>query len=215
MKDELKNIDLYFITDSKLTKKNVIEDVKSAIKAGVKIIQYREKEKTTREMVEEAEKIKKLCRENNIILVINDRIDIALAVDADGVHLGNDDMPYGIARKILGDKKIIGLTVHNLKEAYKAEKMGADYIGISPIFETKTKPDAGKPKGLNLIKEVKQKIKIPFVAIGGINESNIKTVLKAGAKCIAAISATVFKDNVQKECRKLREVIIDEYTNLR
>ncbi len=99
--------------------------------------------------------------------MINDRVDIALAVDADGVHLGLEDAPYDIARKQLPNK-IIGLTIHNVKEAVEAEKIGADYVGVSPIFETKTKPDAGPAAGLQLIKDVKEAIKIPFVAIGGV-----------------------------------------------
>ncbi|MDD5601298.1 MAG: thiamine phosphate synthase [Actinomycetota bacterium] len=215
MREELKNIDLYFITDSKLTKKTVIEDVKAALKAGVKIIQYREKEKNTAEMIKEAQKIAKLCKENNALFIINDRVDVALTVDADGVHLGDDDMPCHIARKILGNNKIIGLTVHNIKEAIEAERAGADYIGLSPIFETLTKSDAGMPAGLEFIKEVKEKIKIPFVAIGGINETNIEEVIRAGAKSTAIISAIVTKPDVEKECKKFRKIISDNYSKTR
>ena len=200
MKPSIKEIDLYFITDSKLTKKTVIEDVKAVVRAGVKIVQYREKEKTTREMIIEAEKIKKICS-GKAIFLINDRTDVCLAVDADGVHLGNDDMPYKKAREILGNR-IIGVTVHNVEEAINAEKTGADYVGVSPIFETSTKKDAGPAAGLKLIKEVKAKIKIPFVAIGGINLENIDDVVKAGAKSAAVISAIITKDDVEEECRK-------------
>ncbi len=203
----LPDINLYFITDSKLTRKTVFEDVKAAIKAGVKIVQYREKEKNTEEMLEEAKKIGKLCKENNVLFIINDRIDVALATDADGVHLGNEDMPYSIARKLLGREKIIGLTVQNIQEAIEAEKVGADYIGVSPIFETKTKADAGKPVGIELIKEVEGRLRIPFVAIGGINEKNIKSVIEAGAKSVAIISAIITKDNVEKECKKFKRII--------
>ena len=201
MKPSLNEIDLYFITDSKLTKKTVLGDVKAAIKAGVKIIQYREKEKPTKLMYKEARKIKNLCDQNNVLLIINDRIDICQAVDADGVHLGNEDMPYNEARRLLKDK-IIGLTAHNVKEAVQAEKLRADYIGVSPIFETKTKLDAGKPGGLKLIKDVKRAVRIPFVAIGGINLENIGDVVEAGAKSAAVISAIVTKDNVKEECKK-------------
>jgi len=211
MKEKLEDMDLYFITDSRLTRKTVLEDVKSAIRAGVKIIQYREKNKSTRDMIKEAKKIGELCKKNDVLFIINDRIDIALAVDADGVHLGNEDMTYSTARKILGNKKIIGLTVHNIKEAVEAERIGADYVGVSPIFETKTKLDAGKPGGLKLIKDIKEVIKIPFVAIGGINENNLKSVIKAGAKSIVAISAIVTKADVEKECKKFREVIISDW----
>lgn len=206
----LPDINLYFITDSKLTRKTVFEDVKAAIKAGVKIVQYREKEKNTGEMLEEAKKIGKLCKENNVLFIINDRIDVALATDADGVHLGDEDMPYSIARKLLGREKIIGLTVQNIQKAIEAEKVGVDYIGVSPIFETKTKADAGKPVGTELIKEVKGRLRIPFVAIGGINEKNIKSVLKAGAKSVVIISAIITKDNVEKECKKFKKIILDK-----
>jgi thiamine-phosphate pyrophosphorylase len=210
MKEKLEDMDLYFITDSRLTRKIILEDVKSAIRAGVKIIQYREKGESTGDMIKEAKKIGELCKKNNVLFIINDRVDIVLAVDADGVHLGNKDMTYSIARKILGSKKIIGLTVHNIREAVEAERIGADYIGVSPIFETKTKLDAGRPAGLKLIKDIKKAIKIPFVAIGGINENNLGSVIEAGARSIAAISAIVTKDNVEKECKKFREVIIND-----
>ena len=210
MKEKLEDMDLYFITDSRLTRKTVLEDVKSAIRAGVKIIQYREKGGSTGDMIKEAKATGELCKKNNVLFIINDRVDIVLAVDADGVHLGNKDMTYSIARKILGSKKIIGLTVHNIREAVEAERIGADYVGVSPIFETKTKLDAGRPAGLKLIKDIKKAIKIPFVAIGGINENNIGSVIEAGARSIAAISAIVTKDNVEKECKKFREVIIND-----
>jgi len=210
MEGKLKNIDLYFITDSGLTRKTILEDVKSAIRAGVKIIQYREKKLGTRDMMKEAEDISKLCIKNSVLFIINDRVDIALAVNADGVHLGDTDMHYGTARKILGSKKIIGLTVHRVDEAIEAERIGADYVGVSPIFKTKTKIDAGKPAGLDLIKNVRRAIKIPLVAIGGINENNLKDVIKAGAESVSAISAIVARDDVEKECKKFREVIINE-----
>ncbi|MEA2015279.1 MAG: thiamine phosphate synthase [Actinomycetota bacterium] len=208
MNDGVKNIDLYFITDSRLTKKTVTKDVESALKAGLKIIQYREKGKSTRGMIEEAKEIKKLCRESGALLIINDRVDIALAVDADGVHLGNEDMPYKTAREILGSGRIIGLTVHNIKEAKKAEGVGADYIGVSPVYETRTKPDAGMPAGIRFVREVNDKIKIPAVAIGGINENNIEEVLKAGAKSAAIISAIVTFPDVEKKCRYFKDIIL-------
>ncbi|MBA7578833.1 Thiamine-phosphate synthase [subsurface metagenome] len=210
MKEKLEDMDLYFITDSRLTRKTILEDVKSAILAGVKIIQYREKGESTGDMIKEAKEIGEFCKKNNVLFIINDRVDIVLAVDADGVHLGNKDMTYSMARKILESKKIIGLTIHNIREAVEAERLGADYVGVSPIFETKTKLDAGRPAGLKLIKGIKEAIKIPFVAIGGINENNLGSVIEAGARSIAAISAIVTKDNVEKECKKFREVIIND-----
>jgi len=203
----MNNFDLYFITDSKLTRKTILDDVEQALAAGVKIIQYREKEKSTIEMVKEANQIRKLCQ-GKATFLINDRIDIALASDADGIHLGQDDMPYEIARKILGNK-IIGLTVHNVKEAINAEKIGSDYLGVSPIFQTTTKLDAGKPAGLNLIEEIKKATNIPLVGIGGINLENISSVIKAGAQGAAVISAILTKENVQLECDKFRGIIND------
>jgi len=197
----LNNLGLYFITDSKLTKKTVLQDVDSAIKAGLKIIQYREKESSSRLMYQEAKEIKELCKKSSALLIINDRIDIALAVDADGIHLGNNDIPYKEARKLLSNK-IIGLTVHNLQEAKEAQRLGADYIGVSPIFETKTKSDAGAPAGLKLIEEIKKEVALPIVAIGGINLDNIDSVISSGAGSAAVISAIITKDNVEAECKK-------------
>jgi len=196
---KLKNFGLYFITDSTLTKKSVIEDVKAAIKAGVKIVQYREKEASTKQMIEEAEEIKKICHKNKVLFIINDRVDVALAVDADGVHISNvEDIPYKYARKLLGKNKIIGLSAHSAAQALKNQKLGADYTSIGPIYYTTTKKNGHKPIGLNPIRQLKNKLKIPFVAIGGINQANIDAVLNAGARNVAIISAIIAKDNVRK-----------------
>lgn len=201
MNPKLNEIDFYFITDSKLSKKSIIGDVESALIAGVKIIQYREKDKSTKEMVEEAIQIKERCKDKAIFL-INDRVDVALAANADGVHLGQEDMPYGTARLLLGHDKIIGLTAHNVEEALIAQEIGADYVGASPIFDTKTKLDAGNAVGIKLIEDIKQNIKVPIVGIGGINLDNVESVIKAGADSAVAISAVVVKDDVEEECRK-------------
>ncbi len=201
MSSKLKDFGLFFITDSKLTKKTVIEDVKSAIKSGVKVVQYREKEASAKQMIQEAKKIKQICKKNNVLFLINDRIDVALAINADGVHLGQEDMPYEYARKLLGKSKIIGLSSHNAKEALQNQRLGADYTSIGPIYYTTTKKIV-KPIGLEPIKQLKNKLKIPFVAIGGINEKNIDDVLKAGAKNIAIISGIVAKRDVEENIRK-------------
>ena len=198
---KLKDLGLYFITNSRLTKKTVIDDVKASVKGGVRIVQYREKGASTKRMLEEAKKIKQICRKNKVLFLINDRIDVALAVDADGVHLGQEDMPYQYARKLLGKDKIIGLSAHSVNDALKNQKLGADYTGIGPIYYTATKKDAKPPIGLEPIKQLKSKLKIPFVAIGGINETNINEVLKAGAKNVAIISGIVAKDDVEKAVR--------------
>ena len=197
----------YFITDEKLSKAGNVLDVKNAVSAGVKIVQYRNKCGSTKEMYDEAVKLKKICRKKNVIFLINDRIDIAIASVADGVHIGQDDMPYSVARKILGKNKIIGVTVHTLKEAMAAEKLGADYLGVSPIFSTDTKSDAGKPSGISLIKKIiRFRRTVPVVAIGGINLSNAGEVMAAGADGLCAISATVTKNNVKKEIKKFQKL---------
>ncbi len=195
----------YFITDSSLTKNGIIKDAEAAVRGGATVIQYREKCKDTGLMINEALQIKKLCAEKATFLV-NDRVDVALAVDADGVHLGQTDMDYQAARMLLGKGKIIGVTVHSLKEAKEAEARGADYIGLSPIFETKTKRDAGKAAGLKLIGEISKTVSIPIVAIGGINLENARSVIKAGATTLCAISATAGED-VEKKVREFNGII--------
>ena len=197
----LNDFGLYFITDSRLTKKTVFDDVKSAIKGGVKIVQYREKGASTKKMIKEAGQISEICRKNNVIFIINDRVDVALAVGADGVHLGQNDMPYLNARRILGSKKIIGISGESAEQALHNEKIGADYTGIGPIFPTSTKKDLPPPIGLGQIRRLKKEIRIPFVAIGGVSRANFGKVLDAGARNIALISGIVAQDDVEKAVR--------------
>jgi len=193
----------YFITDASLSLAGNISDVKNALAAKVRVVQYREKYKSTREMYKEALKIRALCK--NTIFLVNDRVDIALSVKADGIHLGQDDLPYYVARRLLGKKKIIGLTVHSVKEAREAERLGADYISLSPIFATSTKQDAGRPVGIELLKKIRRYISIPIIAIGGINSSNAKEVILAGADGLCAISAVITKQNVRQEIDKFQK----------
>ena len=202
----LNEIDFYLVTDSGLSKKGTLSDVKEAVEAGCKIVQYREKNKSTKEMIDEATELRRICSEKAIFLV-NDRIDVALAVDADGVHIGQDDMPIETARKLLGADKIIGLTVHNVEEAIEAEISGANYAGLGSIFDTATKKDAGKGIGPASIREVKNAIKIPVVAIGGINKENCIPVVENGADSFVAISAVVCSDDVKRETRKFIDII--------
>ena len=202
----LKEIDFYLVTDSGLSRKGTLSDVKEAVESGCRIVQYREKNKSTKEMIDEASEIKRICR-NKAIFLVNDRIDVALAVDADGVHIGQDDMPIETARKLLGPDKIIGLTVHDRDEAIRAEKNGADYVGLGPIFDTATKKDAGDGIGPARIREVKRAIKIPLVAIGGINKENCESVIQNGADSLVAISAIVCSDDVNRETKFFIDVI--------
>jgi thiamine-phosphate pyrophosphorylase len=193
----------YFITDSKLSRAGNFNDVSTAVACGVRVVQYRNKNAKTREMYEEAVCLREICRDT--LFLINDRVDIALAVNADGVHLGQSDMPCGAARRLLGEKKIIGITVHNLAEAVQAESIGADYLGVSPIFQTATKPDAGKPAGISLIEEIRAIVDIPLIAIGGIDHSNAIDVIRAGADGLCAISCVVAKEDVKAEIKKFQD----------
>jgi thiamine-phosphate pyrophosphorylase len=194
----------YFITDDRLSIGGTASDVEKAVAAGVGVIQYRNKSAGTRVLYDEARVIRDLCTGTRSRFIINDRIDIALAVDADGVHIGQDDMPYGLARKLIGRGKIIGVTVHNAGEALEAEMMGADYLGVSPVFVTATKPDAGGACGIEIIREIRRVCKIPIVAIGGIDISNVDRVIEAGADMVCAISAVVAKPDVFAEIEKFQ-----------
>jgi thiamine-phosphate pyrophosphorylase len=193
----------YFITDAELSLAGDRSDVKAAAQAGVPAVQYRRKYGTTLEMIKEALILKKLC--GTTVFLINDRVDIALAAEADGVHLGQDDLPYSLARKLLG-RRVIGLTVHNVREAREAQAAGADYLGVSPVFPTRTKQDAGKPAGIELVRRIRKEVRIPIVAIGGITLANAPAVIAAGADAVCAISAVVSKKNVRAEIDKFQKL---------
>ena len=182
-----------FITDRKYCHLTPYEMVSAVLKAGIEFIQYREKDRTRRQIYEEAKKLRELTRSFNAALVINDHADIALAVDADGVHLGQDDLPLKEARKIMG-RKIVGISTHNLAQAEEAEAGGADYIGFGPVFPTTTK-DAGDPKGVDNLRLIKQNVSIPVVAIGGIQRENIGSVFEAGVDA-AAIATAICKSDI-------------------
>ncbi|KOA21533.1 thiamine-phosphate synthase [Clostridium homopropionicum DSM 5847] len=203
---------LYLITDrSFLNGRSLANCVREAIEGGVTLIQVREKDISTREFFKVAKEVKEVTTKYNIPLIINDRIDIALAIDADGIHLGQSDMPIEIARKILGKDKIIGISAGSISEALEAEKNGADYLGIGTVFFTGTKKDIEEPIGIEGLKEIVNKIKIPSVAIGGINKNNCEEVMKAGVNGISLISAILANDNIENSSRNLRNVI-NNYT---
>ena len=196
----------YFITDSLLSRAGNRSDVHAAVSSGVEVVQYRNKNADTREMYLEALELARICRAGGSLFLINDRLDVALAVEADGVHLGQTDMPCTRARKLLGRERVIGVTVHNLAEAMQAEEEGADYLGVSPIFSTSTKKDAGRPAGIRLIEEIREQVSLPLVAIGGINHSNAPEVIRAGADCLCAISCVVAEENVSGRICRFQEL---------
>jgi thiamine-phosphate pyrophosphorylase len=200
-----KEIGYYFITDERLSLKGNESDVRNACEAGVKVIQYRNKEGSGKEFYEEAHKLRQICKIYDVKFIINDRIDVALAVDADGVHLGQNDIPYPVARKLLGKKKIIGVSTHDINEALIAQFSNVDYIGVGAIYNTETKKNVTAPKGPEFIKSLKKKINIPIVAIGGINLSNFKEVVEAGSDGFCAISDIVKYENMKERIKTMND----------
>lgn len=195
---------LYIITARDLVPGRTHLDVAQvALSAGVKWIQLRDKEASTKDLVLWGWQLRKITRKYGAYLLINDRCDVALAVEADGVHLGQEDMPLKEARRILGAEAIIGISVENEEQSLLAEREGADYLGVGPIYATTTKPDAGKAVGLEQIHRIRAVSSLPIVAVGGIQASNAPEVLSAGASAIAVISAVAGAENMEEAIHAL------------
>ena len=191
---------IYPIIDSSLvTLDNIGKTAEAIIDGGAKILQLRAKSLSSKEFLETARIIRKITKDKGTVFIVNDRVDIALLTDADGVHLGQGDLPVKEARRLLGNNKIIGYSTHNLREALEAVRLPVDYISFGPIFPTKTKEDTQTPKGLKGLSEVRKAVEIPIVAIGGITETNMVHVLKEGVEGVAMISEILtVKDISQK-----------------
>ena len=205
----MKNFDfenkLFVITDSAISKGRTNEEiVKEAIKGGAEVIELREKNWNVVKLREEAKKLLKICRERNVLFIVNEYVDVALEIGADGVHLEQTSMPVEEARAICGDKLIIGLSAHSVEQAIDADQEDVDYIAIGPIYKTKTKDNIVGPE---IIKPVLDQIDKPLIAIGGINKENIDEVLQQGVKCIAAASAVVAADDIRKAASELASKI--------
>jgi thiamine-phosphate pyrophosphorylase len=199
---------LYFVTDRGLCGRKPLEEIViQAVKGGAAYVQLREKDVSTRFFVEEAKRIKKLLEQYRVPLIINDRVDVALACGAEGVHIGQEDMPYEIVRKLMGQKAIIGLSVETWEDVKAGQKMDVNYIGVSPVFSTPTKTDTKGVWGLEGLAKIKAFSRHPLVAIGGINESNIREVVKAGADCIAVVSAICASPDSEAAARRINEII--------
>ncbi len=199
---------LYLVTDRQLCGNKSLEEViLQAVKGGVSYVQLREKEIATRYFIEEALRVKKILKPYKVPLIINDRVDVALASGADGVHIGQEDMPYEIARKLMGPKAIIGLSVETWEDVEISQKLDISYIGVSPIYATPTKRDTKGAWGLEALTRIKAFSRHPLVAIGGINESNVKDVVTAGARCVAVVSAICASPNPENTSRKISEII--------
>ena len=197
---------LYVITDRRWGKSH-LEVARAAIEGGATAIQLRDKEATTRELIEAGLALRELTRERGVAFIVNDRVDVALAVDADGVHVGQDDMPATLARKLVGPDRVVGVSASTVEEALQAEAEGADYISASPVFSTPTKPDAAPPIGLDGLRAFVEAVHVPVIAIGGINESNVEEVIGAGAAGVAVISAVVAAPDIVAAARRLRQRI--------
>jgi thiamine-phosphate pyrophosphorylase len=198
------DFNLYLITDRRLGGgRDLLLVVEEALEGGVKAVQLREKDLSSRDMYELAFAMRKLTARYNAGLFINDRVDIALAVDADGVHLGGNSLPIHRARKVLGKKRLIGVSCHNQVNAVAAQDFGADFITYGPVFHTPSKAAYGSPVGIDSLREVAPRLRIPVFALGGITSRNTRQVLDAGAHGIALISAVIAAENPREEARTL------------
>ena len=197
---------VYLVTDRRILQgRDLLDAVAEAIEGGVTLIQLREKEVSSREFYQIALKVKELAHSREVPLLINDRLDIALAVNADGLHIGQEDLPLKVARKLLGPDKIIGLSVSNLEDAVQGEKEGADYLGAGAVYPTTSKDVSESPIGPDGLKKIKDAVSIPVVGIGGINLFNIEEVKRTGVDGVAVISAIMGAPDIKDAARKLAD----------
>lgn len=195
---------LYLVTDRSILKgEDIFSATEKALKGGVTLVQLREKEISSLDFYNIALKMKELVSSYNVPLIINDRLDIALAVDADGLHIGQEDLPLKIARRLLGPSKILGYSVSNIKEAIFGEENGADYLGAGPVYPTGSKADAGNPIGAEGLQKIKEKVSIPVVGIGGIGIGNIAEVKKTGIDGVSLISAILGSSDIEGTSKAL------------
>jgi thiamine-phosphate pyrophosphorylase len=199
---------VYLVTDRDLSRgRSTLEILQGAVRGGITCVQLREKNCLIRDFIEQADSIKAYLRAHDIPLIINDRLDVAQAVGADGVHLGQSDMPLNVAREILKDSMIIGISAESLGDAIEAEKGGADYIGVSPIYTTPTKTDTAPPLGLEGLREIRNAVRIPLVGIGGLTKDNAGEVIKHGADGVAVVSAIVSADDPELATKELLKTV--------
>lgn len=198
---------LYAVTDRTWVEDTTLMDqVKEALEGGITFLQLREKHLSKEEFIKEAREMKELSKEYKVPFVINDNIEVALAVDADGVHIGQDDMSVEEARKLLGEDKIIGVSAHNVEEAIKAQKGGADYLGVGAVCATSTKKDANVVSKEE-IKKICHTVEIPVVAIGGIKKENIKTLEETDVDGVAVVSAIFAAKDIKEDTKQLRSLV--------
>ena len=199
---------VYLVTDRELARgRTTLEIAAAAIRGGVSCIQLREKTCSTREFIDEALAIRSLLARHEIPLIINDRVDVALAVKADGIHLGQKDMPCSMARQLIPENMIVGISVESLDDAIAAQKDGADYLGVSPIYPTPTKTDTAQALGLEGLRSIQSEVNLPLVGIGGLNADNAAAVIYNGADGVAVVSAIVAADDPEAATRDLIEIV--------
>ncbi len=203
MSDSIRGLNFVLITDRKVCDKKLTDIIEQAIDGGVGTIQLREKDLSTCDLYSLAKEIHEITERKGANLIINDRVDIAIAVDADGVHLGWQSLEIDIVRKMIGSDKLIGFSAHSLEEAERAESSGANYISISPIFDTANKDYFIKPLGVGETGKIKKQIDILVIALGGINENNVDSVLRNGADGVAVISAILLSDSPEQTATKI------------
>ncbi|WP_019177202.1 thiamine phosphate synthase [Methanomassiliicoccus luminyensis] len=200
--------DLYVITDEGLSRGLThIELARRAVEGGADVIQLRDKKMSGGDLFLAASEMRDICRKAGALFIVNDRLDIALASGADGVHLGQNDLPVGAARRIVPEGFIIGVSVSSAEQAVIAERNGADYVGFGPVFPTSSKADAGEERGFAELARVRRSVRVPVVAIGGINEGNAAEVVRAGADGISVISAVVSQEDVSAAAARLKALI--------
>jgi len=207
-KERLNNLFFTLITDRNHCKQPLIDTVSFALKGGVKTVQLREKGLATHELYSIACELRKITSDFKVNFIVNDRVDIALAVEADGVHLGWQSLPFPVVRRLVGSERLIGVSTHNRQEALQAQCCGADYITFGPIFDTPSKAGLLKPTGVEEMQKLKKEINIPVVALGGINERNVEAVLDGGADGVAVISSIMQADNPEDAARYLCNKIV-------
>lgn len=202
------NLDLYVVTDEGLSRGLTHAEIAwRAVLGGADAVQLREKTKPDREFLVAAREIRSITASCGRLFFVNDRLDIALASGADGVHLGQDDLPLVDARRQVPDDFMIGISVGSPEEAILAEEGGADYVALSPVFPTLSKPDAGPGSGLQTLREIRASVSIPVVAIGGITTGNVEDVIRFGADGVAVISAVVSQDDIASAARNMKNLI--------
>ncbi len=202
-------MDLYIVTDSQASRgRDHMSMVKAALAGGADVIQLRDKSLSGRDLYALALDMGAMVRASRATFIINDRLDIAQAAGADGVHLGQSDLPVAAARSLAPPSFIVGASVGSVEEAVAAERDGADYIALSPVFSTPTKDDAGPGHGLEVLSEIRAAVGIPVIAIGGVNSANVKDVVAAGADGVAVISAVLGAEDVEAAARSIRELVL-------